>query len=162
MRKLFIPLYATALLAIGTSAALAQPTMLSPLQRLVSERQQSMAGFFASLNLTAAQKAQAQALQQSAKEIRIQAFLAATVTAELVKRDLADPQADLHQTAQMLQSTVDTHLAAHRRLTAERLRFYDSLSPSQQALVRAEIIERIERIERLQRVLLDLAGELSQ
>ncbi len=155
----FILIGATTLFVIGTSAALAQPTMLSPLLRFASERQQSIASFVTTLNLTPAQQAQARALQQSAKETRVDILLAATVAGEQVKRDLADPNADLHQTARLVQATVDTQLAAHRALTDERLRFYDNLSPSQQALVRAEIVERIERLERLQQVLLDFAGD---
>jgi LTXXQ motif family protein len=159
MRKFTLISAAAALLLLSTSVVVAQPSMLSALLRFVGERQQAVASFIVSLNLTPAQQAQANALQQSAKNTRMDALLAASITAQQVKRDLQDPKADLHQTAQLVQATVDTQLAAHRALTAQRLSFYDSLNATQQAQVRAQMVQRIERLERLRQVLLDFASD---
>jgi hypothetical protein len=108
------------------------------------------------LNLTPTQQAQAQTVQAQAKAFRADALTTSAATAARVKQDLQNPQSNLHATVQMVQSTIDHEIALHRALTAERLRFYDTLSPSQQATVRAEIVVRIERMEKLRDALADL------
>jgi hypothetical protein len=143
-------------LTLGNGALLAQSNFGAALFARLTDRQQAL---LSALNLTPSQQQQAAALQLKAKSARASALMAAASTAMLVKRDLTNPQSNLHATTQMVQATVDQQIAQHRALTAERLRFYDSLSPTQQAAIRAEAITRIEKLERLRDALLALSDD---
>jgi DNA-binding transcriptional regulator YdaS (Cro superfamily) len=143
-------------LILVSSALLAQSNFGAALFARLTDRQQAL---LSELNLTPAQLQQAAALQQQAKATRASALTAAATTATLVKRDLKNPQSNLRATTQMVQTTVDQQIAQHRALTAERLRFYDSLSPAQQAVIRAEAVTRIEKLERLRDALLALSDD---
>jgi hypothetical protein len=144
-------------LMCGSGALLAQSNVAASLFARLTDRQLAL---LSSLNLSASQKLQAAALQQKSQAARASALMAAATTATLVKRDLANSQSNLHATAQMVQATVDQQLAQHRALTAERLRFYDSLSPSQQAVIRADVLARIEKLERLRDALIAFSDDL--
>lgn len=159
MRKYSLIAATAALFLVSTGVVLAQTPALNALVRFVSERQQAAANFIGSLNLSPAQQAQANALQQTARQTRLDALHTASITAEQVKRDLKNPDADLRQTTRLVQSTVDAQLAAHRALTAQRLSFYDTLNPTQQAQVREQLVQRIERLERVRELLLEFAGD---
>lgn len=158
MRKHIVLAAFAALLLLSAGVVIAMPPSTGALMRLVDQRQQALADFIASLNLTPAQKVQANVLQQSARQARIEALLAASITAEQVKRELRQPNADLRRVSSLVQATVDEQLAAHRSLTAQRLSFYESLTPTQQAQVREQLAERIERLERVRELVLELAA----
>jgi Spy/CpxP family protein refolding chaperone len=159
MRKFHLIAVAAALLFTSTGFLLAQVPSQNPLVRFIVERQQAAASFLNSLNLTPAQQAQARALQQASRQTQADALLAAAATAEQVKRDLKNPNADLRQTALLVQSTVDMQLASHRALTAQRLSFYETLNPTQKAQVREQLVQRIERLERVRDLLLELSND---
>ena len=143
-------------LILVSGAVLAQSSFGAALFARLTDRQQAL---ISELNLTPAQQLQAAALQQKAKSTRASALLAAATTATLVKRDLKNPQSNLRAITQMVQATIDQQLAQHRALTEERLRFYDSLSPAQQALIRAEAVARVEKLERLRDALMALSDD---
>jgi hypothetical protein len=147
---------ASALLICATTA-MAQSSFGDRLFERWVQRRMDFAAFVTSLNLTPTQQTQAQTVQTQAKAFRAGALATSAATAAKVKQDLQNPQSNLRATVQMVQSTIDREIALHRALTAERLRFYDTLSPSQQATVRAEIVTRIERMEKLRNALADLA-----
>lgn len=148
-------LVASALL-VGSGALLAQSSFGAALLARLNDRQQALIN---ALNLSPNQMLQAAALQQKSKAARASALLAVATTATLVKRDLSNPQSNLHATTQMVQASLDQQLAQHRALTEERLRFYDSLSPAQQAVIRAEAVERIEKLERLRDALVAFSDD---
>jgi hypothetical protein len=144
-------------LTLGSATLVAQSSFAATMFARLSERQQALLN---SLNLSPMQKLQATALQQKAQSARASALLAIHSTSTAVKRDLSNPQSNLHATVHMVQATVDQQLAQHRALTEERLRFYDSLSPEQQAIVRAQALARIEKLERLRDALLALSDDV--
>jgi hypothetical protein len=143
-------------LILASGALLAQSNFGAALFARLTDRQQAL---LSELNLTPAQQQQAAALQLKAKSTRSSALMAVATTATLVKRDLKNPQSNLRATTQMVQATVDQQIAQHRALTAEHLRFYDSLSPAQQAVIRAEAVARIEKLERLRDAVLALSDD---
>jgi LTXXQ motif family protein len=144
-------------LILGSGALLAQSNFGAALFARLTDRQQAL---LSELNLTPAQQLQAAALQQKAKSARASTLMAVSSTAMLVKQDLKNPQSNLRATTQRVQATVDQQIAQHRALTEERLRFYDSLSPAQQAVIRTEAIARIEKLERLRDALLALSDDI--
>jgi hypothetical protein len=64
---------------------------------------------------------------------------------------------DLDGFSRDAQQQADGFIAQSRALKAQKLAFYDSLAPAQQAQVRAVMLERLDRLEHLRAALADLA-----
>ena len=113
--------------------------------------------FAAELALDPAQQAAWSGVQRERIEFLLGLRLDLEQLKVRVRRDLADPAADLRQTAAAIEATVDRELAAHRAVRDAQLAFYDGLDAGQQAKVRAHLLERIEKLERLREAIADLS-----
>lgn len=113
----------------------------------------------AALGLNPAQASQWQAIQSQAQSLR-QTTLK-QVASELgdAKLALAAPNADLRAIGAGFQTIAIDFLSEQRQVRDQRLAFYDSLNPAQQAQVRDFLIEQIERAERALRAVQVLQGE---
>ena len=71
---------------------------------------------------------------------------------------LADPDVDLRAIGADYQTIALTALMEQRQLRDQRLAFYDSLNPSQQAQVRGFLIQATEQAERALQAIAVLQG----
>ncbi len=133
----------------------------------LSGAQHAVAGpFFNRAQAPSAQELGLDASQQAAwEQIQAQtlAFRKATlssIAAELAdtRVALANPGVDLRAIGADYQTIALTALMEQRQLRDQRLAFYDSLNPAQQAQVRAFLIEATEQAERALRAIAVLQG----
>jgi Spy/CpxP family protein refolding chaperone len=71
---------------------------------------------------------------------------------------LASSAPDLDAYEREVEQAIDSHVAAERELRRQKLAFYDSLAPDQQAKLRAALLDRLNRVERLRQAWLDATG----
>ncbi|MCB1602086.1 MAG: Spy/CpxP family protein refolding chaperone [Lysobacterales bacterium] len=122
--------------------------------------------FFNRVQAPSAQELGLDASQQAAwEQIQAQtlAFRKATLSsieAELAETRvaLADPDVDLRAIGADYQTIALTALMEQRQLRDQRLAFYDSLNPSQQAQVRGFLIQATEQAERALQAIAVLQG----
>lgn len=110
------------------------------------------------LGLDASQKAAWERIQ--AQTLAFRKAILSSIEAELAdtKVALADPRADLRVISAEYQSIAVAAVMEQRNLREQRLAFYDSLNPAQQAQVRAYLIEAVEQAERALRAIEVLQG----
>jgi Spy/CpxP family protein refolding chaperone len=129
-----------------------------PGSRLIERILDRRADIAAALALTPAQQQQWNALGRLKLATVIDTRAAVADGVARVEADLALSNPDLRATQAYVDALVDQRLAAHRVVRDAQLDFYDTLNPTQQATVRAELLERLDRLDRLRELLLDFAG----
>lgn len=103
----------------------------------------------AELGLTAAHAQQWDALRADAVALRKIGRVDLQGGAEELRALLDRPSADLRAFSDASQRKFDAHIAEARALRDRQLDLYESLSPDEQARVRAAMAERLDRLSRL-------------
>jgi hypothetical protein len=112
----------------------------------------------AELGLDASQTAAWNQIQTQALDLRKSTLAALEVELAQTRVALADPQVDLRAIGAAYQSIALGALMEQRQLRDQRLAFYNSLTPSQQAQVREFLIRATEAAERAIRAIEVLQG----
>lgn len=103
----------------------------------------------AELGLTAAHAKQWDALRADAVALRRIGRMDLQGGAEELRALLDRPSADLRAFSDASQRKFDAHIAEARALRDRQLDLYESLSPDEQARVRAAMAERLDRLSQL-------------
>lgn len=111
------------------------------------------------LDLDVEQRAQLDQLLADQRSFRRAAHAEIGVLLTDTQADLRAPEADLHQIAAEVDRSLFALVAESRSLRAQRMAFYDSLSPEQQAEVRSLLADRLERGKRLHAFVGDLIDQ---
>ncbi|AVP97976.1 hypothetical protein C7S18_12530 [Ahniella affigens] len=111
------------------------------------------------LDLDAAQRTQLDQLLADQRAFRLAAHSEIGTLIDQTQSDLRAPDADLHQIAANADRALFALLAEGRGLRNQRMAFYDSLSPEQQAEVRSMLANRLDRAKRLHAFVGDLIDQ---
>lgn len=112
----------------------------------------------AELGLDGADAPRWNALRDQTIDARVTALATALREKDALRGLLAANAPDLDAYEREIEQAIDGHVAAERDLRRQKLAFYDSLAPDQQAKVRAAMLDRLNRLERLRQAWLDVAS----
>ena len=134
-------------LAGGLTVALAATTALSA--PLMARRDAMLPPTAVELGLSAAHAEQWDALRADALTLRQAGRINLQGGVVELRALLNQPSADLRAFSEASQLSFDAHIAEARALRDRQLDLYESLSPNEQARVRAAMAERLDRLSRL-------------
>ena len=134
-------------LAAGLTVALAATTAISAPR--VARGEAMLPPTAAELGLTAAHAKQWDALRADAVALRQVGRVDLQGGAVELRALLDQPSADLRAFSNASQLKFDAHIAEARALRDRQLDLYESLSPGEQARVRAAMAERLDRLSKL-------------
>lgn len=109
------------------------------------------------MNLTPEQKQRWDQMRFDHRAAVVEAFADIDLAIADTKQQIQSQQVDMREIHERELALSERLITLHRQLKEDRLRFYESLSPAQQAEIHALMLEQIQRYESFRDLLIELA-----